>query len=157
MRLDARAEAAAPLAFVMARVADAEAHEALARRRGIEVERLGPAGPVREGSAWRAGFEMLGARREARLRLARLEPAGLRLAVEVAGVEGELLASLAPLGPARTGLDVALTLGARTLGARLALGSARPARSGLERGLAGGVEAFARDAGAAWSRERPPS
>ena len=155
LRLEAAAEAAAPLAFVMVRVADADAHEARARRAGIEVERTGPAGPAREGLSWRVGFEMLGARRDGALRIAALAPDAARLATSVSGVEGDLAVALAPLGPERTRIEVALTLAARGLGARLALAPMRLAQGELERRLARGVGDFAERAGAAWARERP--
>ena len=153
MRLEAGADAAAPLDVVLAHVADAEAHEALARRRGIAVERLGPAGPVGPGAAWRVGFEMLGARREGVLRLAALDASGLRLHSDTSGVEGEVTVALAPLAPERTRIVVTVVLVARTIGARVALGSMRPARGELERRLARGVGGLAARIGAEWTGE----
>ena len=155
MRLEAGAEAAAPLGFVMARLLDAEAHEALARRRGIAVERLGPAapGPARPGMAWRAGFEMMGARREGVVRVAALDATALRILSDTSGLEGDVAVALSPLAPERTWIAVTVALAARTLGARVALSSMWLARGELERRLARGVAGLAAGIGAQRARE----
>lgn len=150
MRLTAGAEIAAPQGFALACVADVEAHEALARARGLDVERLAGGG----APAWRVVLDLLGVRREAVLRLAAQGPDGLRLATEAAGVEGDVRLHLAPLGPERTRLDVAILLSARTLGARLALGSMRLGQGEIERRLQRGADAFAARTASAWAEGR---
>ena len=149
MRLSAVAEAAAPAHAVLAHLADFEAHEARARARGLSVERLPEAGPV-----WHVGYDLLGARRETRLRVASQDASGLRIATETSGVEGDVAVRLTPLGPERTRIAVEVALAARTLGARLALAPVRVAGGALERRLADGLAETARRVGADWARAR---
>ena len=149
MELRAQTEVAAPMAFVMARVIDFEAHEALARGRGVPVERL-------PGPSWRVTFEMLGVRRETALQLTSRGPYGLRAMSETAGVAGDWAIVLARIGPERTRLEVSARLAARTLGGRLALGPLRLAQGEVERRLTRGADAFATRTAEAWARERTP-
>lgn len=149
MRLTASAETAASPEHVLARLLDVDAHEARARGRGVEVARLDGRGPARAGAAWRVGYEMLGARRETLLRITALDPSGVRLATETAGVRGDVAISVMPLGPGRTRIDVAVDLAASGLGGRLLLGAVGAARGELERRVQRGLDAFAAGVSAA--------
>ena len=142
MRLGARARAAAPPEAVMARLTDYPAHEARARARGLDVDRLGAA------EAWVVRHELLGARRETRIEVVARDPSGLRLATDTGGVASDVAIRLAPLGDGATEIAVDVAVTARTLGARLAMGPVRMAGGEIERRLRAGLEAFARGFGA---------
>ena len=143
MRIEASAEAPAPLERVRARLGEFDAIEAAARRAGVEVERVSAA-PL----AWRVGVEALGARREAVFTLVEDAPERMRSEGEAAGVRGGVLILLSPLGPDRTRIDLAVEAEAVSLKGRAVLAPARLAQGAIAAKVQEKLERFAASFGA---------
>lgn len=134
MKLNTREYVEAPLAFVYSRLADSEAWEGLARRRGADVVRThNPAGP---GLEWNVRFPWRGKFREADLTLVKeMAEEGLIVLVRSAPAQGEIAVSLAPAGQTRTLVMVSAEVKPVTMAARLVIQSLRLGRAKLQRRL----------------------
>ena len=143
MKVEANAEARAPVAEVRARLGDFAAIEAAARRAGVEVERVSEA-PL----AWRVGVDVLGTRREAVFRLVEDAPERMRSEGEAAGVRGGVLIVLARLGPSRTRIDLAVEAEPVSLKGRALLAPAKLALGTIGAKVQERLERFAASFGA---------
>ena len=138
MKVEASAEVHAHVAEVRARLGDFEAVEAAARRAGVEVERAAGTLP-----AWRVGVDAMGARREAEFRLVEDAPERMRSEGEAAGVRGGVLIVLAPLGPARTRIDLSIEAEAVSLKGRAVLAPAKLAQGAIRAKVQERLQRFA--------------
>jgi hypothetical protein len=132
MQFSSKEDIEAPISNVFAMLAEFEAYERSAIRRGIEVQRVDPNAPVGVGLAWDTQFAMRGKRRNMRLNLVEYDPANtLRVAALSQGMEGEMKLDLMALSAGRTRLTVTLDLTPRTLSSRLLVQSLKLAKSNL--------------------------
>ena len=150
MRFEAEERVDAPAEWAFARLSDTAAIEAAARRRGLEVVREGPPAAA-AGAAWRVGFPLGGARREARVTVAEHEPPRrMRLSADAGGVAGDLVVEVVPEGPDACRLAVSADLAGSGLRGRAMMQPLRLARGRIGERFARAVE----DAAAALSRRR---
>lgn len=134
MKLTTKKDIEAPIAQVWANLADHEAWERSAMRRGVEVERCDTLRESGPGMKWKARFAFRGKPRDAELTLTEMTPqhslgvTGLSDAIEVAST-----VELIEMSARRTRLHVVCEIKPRSLGARLFLQSLRLARAKLDR------------------------
>lgn len=137
MKLSAKEDIEAPLAFVNEVLSDFEAWERAAMRRGAEVDRLDTLRSPGPGMSWKVGFAYRGKPRKVVVKVTDLQPQQ-RLAFECLGTpaEGDLVIELAEMGPRRTRVVATLEVRPRTLAARLFLQSLRLAKTKVTRRFA---------------------
>lgn len=144
MKLSTREDIEAPIAFVFGRIADFDAWERSALRRGAEVQRTDNLSRPGAGMAWRLRFSWRGKMRKADLALADLEPPHrLAMTGEGANLGGRLDIELIEMSPRRTRMTVAIELKPRTLTARLFLQSLKLAKARLVKKLKARTAQFA--------------
>ena len=145
MRLSARSDVAQAPEAVFDAIAEFRSIARLARRPGVEVERIDDLSAPAAGMGWRVHFTLRRRRRQVVLRLTRFDrPEGLSF--EGRGRAFETLATLdlIALSPARTRMAVTVEILPRTLLARLAAWPARLLRRRLERRLDRRLSEYAR-------------
>ena len=137
MKLVAKYDVEAPVAFVFAQLTDFEGWERAAMRRGADVNRtdtLGVAGP---GMAWQTTFRYRNKDRSAKIRLDALNPtSSLALTAMAAIVDGMLRIELLDLAARRTRVEVRLEVKPKSLVARIYVQALRLTRSRVERSFA---------------------
>ena len=132
MQFSSKEDIEAPIGDVFAMLAEFEAYERSAIRRGIEVQRVDAEAPLAVGLAWDVRFVMRGKKRDMRLNLIHFDPPnGMRIAALSQGLEGEMILELLALSPGRTRLTVTLELTPKTLSSRLLIQSLKLAKSNL--------------------------
>ena len=136
MRMTAEAVAQAPPEAVMDRLTDYDDLEARARARGVALTRTGE-------RAWSVRHDLMGVARETAVRVAERGPSELGVETETAGVHSESVLRVEPIDGGRTRIAVLTTVGARGLGARMALGAMKPLQGEIERRIRTGLTAFA--------------
>lgn len=134
MKLTTRQDIEAPLAQVWQTVADFEAWERAAMRRGVEVERTDALRAPAAGMGWKARFRYRGKERRIEINLTRLEaPHHLDMKVGSPVVEGDVVVELIEMAARRTRMHISTELRPLSLGARLFLQSLRLARARIDR------------------------
>ncbi|MBE0553342.1 MAG: SRPBCC family protein [Rhodobacteraceae bacterium] len=134
MKLTTRQDIEAPLAQVWATVADFEAWERAAMRRGVEVERSDALRAPAAGMGWKARFRYRGKERRIEIGLTRLEaPHHLDMKIGSPVVEGDVVVELIEMAAKRTRMHITAELRPLSLGARLFLQSLRLARARIDR------------------------
>jgi len=132
MQFSSKEDIEAPISDVFAMLAEFEAYERSAIRRGIEVQRVDTTAPNKVGLAWDARFVMRGKKRDMRLNLVEYDPPNtMRITALSQGLEGEMILELLALSPRRTRLTVTLELTPKTLSSRLLVQSLKLAKSNL--------------------------
>ena len=133
MKLAAKKDIEAPLPAVWAAIADHEAWERSAMRRGVEVERTDTQTRPGPGMAWVAKFSFRGKARKASLTMTQMTEPGLLGFVLVSdAIELVSKVELIEMSARRTRIHVATEIKPRSLGARLFLQSLRLARSKVD-------------------------
>ncbi len=134
MKLTAKEDIEAPLAFVSEVLGDFETWERAAMRRGAEVDRLDNLRKPGPGMSWKVGFPYRGKHRSVVVKVLELLPEQ-RFAFECIGApaEGVLEIEMADMGPRRTRVVTTLEVKPRTLAARLFLQSMRLAKGKVNR------------------------
>lgn len=146
MKLNAKEDIEAPLAFVFDALADFDGWERAALRRGAEVARSDAARGTGPGMAWQVAFPFRGRRREMSIVLKRLDrPQRLEFTGAGAAVDGGLDLDLVELGPRRTRVTVVTEVKPRTLAARLFLQSLRLAKAKVTKRFESRVALIAAD------------
>ena len=144
MRLTCVQDIEAPAAFVFRVLADFDAWERGALRRGADVnrtDRLRQPGP---GMTWIARFAHRGRDRTVTIRIDALDaPGHLGLSAFSPVVEGQARLDLMELGARRTRLHVTLDAKPKTFAARLYFQSLRLARARVQRTLTRRIAGFA--------------
>lgn len=143
MKLNARQDIEAPVAFVFAALQDFEAWERAALRRGADVARTDKPNDGSPGLSWLVKFAYRGKERRLALRLTGLEQLTL-LAFSGTGnsIDGVAGIDLVELATRRTRLSVTLDLRPKTIGARLVFQSLRLAKTRINRRLADRINQF---------------
>jgi len=132
MQFSSKEDIEAPISDVFAMLAEFEAYERSAIRRGIEVQRVDATAPNKVGLAWDARFVLRGKKRDMRLNLVEYDPPNtMRITALSQGLEGEMILELLALSPRRTRLTVTLKLTPKTLSSRLLVQSLKLAKSNL--------------------------
>ncbi len=137
MKLTAKEDIEAPLAFVNEVLSDFEAWERAAMRRGAEVDRLDNLRSPGPGMSWKVGFPYRGKPRSVVVKVLEIAPEQ-RLAFECVGApaEGVLIIEMAEMGKRRTRVVTTLEIIPRSLPARLFLQSLRLAKAKVNRRFA---------------------
>lgn len=134
MKLNAKEDVEAPIAFVFATLIDFDTWERSAMRRGADVvrnDRLTEPGP---GMGWDVGFDYREKRR--RISLSVMDwtlGQKLQIAVTSAPAEGEVVIELSEMGPKRTRMSVIAEAKPRTIAAKLVVQSLRLAKAKVSR------------------------
>lgn len=130
MKLTAKEDVEAPMAFVNAVLTGFEDWERAAMRRGADVARLDTLREARPGMTWQVAFDYRGKKRKIEMEvLQMLANQTLSLAYTAKPAEGVFTIEMAEMGPRRTRLVVHLEVKPRTLAARLFLQSLRLAKA----------------------------
>lgn len=134
MKINGKHDVDVPLAFVLRTLADFQAWERAALRRGLDVRRIDRLAEAGLGSTWTARFAFRGKPRVMDLQVVELDPAG-RVTLSFVGKSVQGTATLVPLAmsPSRTRISAGLVVQARTLSARLLFQSMRLARQRVVR------------------------
>ena len=134
MKLTTKKDIDAPIARVWAAIADHEAWERSAMRRGVDVIRtdnLRNAGP---GMGWTAAFAYRGKPRKVDVKLTEMvEPGQLGFEMASKAIDVATRVELIEMSANRTRLHVTTDVKPRSLGARLFLQSLRLARAKVDR------------------------
>jgi hypothetical protein len=145
MRLYATEELKLPLKRAWAETTNFKGFEKLLRDRGAELERSDEPAPPGLGTRWTGSFEYSGKRRDVAAEVTRFEPPhAMMIALESAGLDGQLNVTLVEGKAGRTHIDVTLDLAARTMRGRIFLQPLKLAHATLEARFAGRVAKLAR-------------
>jgi hypothetical protein len=155
MKLATKKDIEAPIAKVWAGLADHQAWERAAMRRGVDVSRTDSLRNPGPGMAWTARFDYRGKSRKADLTLSEMvEPSHLGFSLLSDAIEIVSRVELIEMSAKRTRIIVDSEIKPRSLGARLFLQSLRLARAKVDRKfdskvgqLAADLEQRARNAG----------
>ena len=146
MKLVAKYDVEAPVAFVFAQLTDFDGWERAAMRRGADVSRtdtLREAGP---GMSWLTTFRYRNKDRSATIRLDALNPtSSLALTAMAAIVDGKLGFEFLDLAARRTRVEVRLEVKPKSLVARIYVQALRLTRSRVERSFAQRVAQLAKE------------
>lgn len=146
MRFTAREDIEVPLAAVFAAVADFDAFIRLARRRGVQVERLDRLPVPSVGMRWSISGRYRGKDRHVTAELRVFVPGeNLLLRMTGGGFEADLDLDVVALSRLRTRLRTDLDLRPRTIGARILMQALRLRRAVAARRHQAGLRAFAQD------------
>ena len=130
MKLTAKEDIEAPIAFVSAVLTGFEDWERAAMRRGADVVRLDTLREAGPGMKWQVAFNYRGKKRKIEIAvLQMLANQTLSFAHTAKPAEGVLTIEMAEMSPRRTRLVVHLEVKPRTLAARLFLQSFKLAKS----------------------------
>lgn len=133
MKLTAKTDVEAPLAYVYANLTDHAAWEAEAVQRGAEVERPDGTPLTGVGASWRIRVKFRGKLRKFLVRIDDLQPdQRIAFGLEGQAVEGTSVFEVAALSPRRTRLRIVLDVKPKTLTARLFLNTLRLARTRVQ-------------------------
>ena len=132
MKLTASEPVAIPIAALWAEVTKFEQFEAGLKKRGVELERYGDY-PPGVGTWWTASFKLAGRTLKAEAHVVRMTaPTTLALEGSGTGVDGQVSVVLTELDAARTQLDLAVELKAKSIGAQVILQPLRLAQGKLQ-------------------------
>lgn len=134
MKLATKKDIEAPIAAVWAGLADHEAWERSAMRRGVEVVRTDTHAKTGPGMSWAARFDYRGKTRKVDLKLTEMvEPGHLAFSLLSTAVEVDTKVEVIEMSAKRTRIHVTTEIKPRSLGARLFLQSLRLARAKVDR------------------------
>lgn len=137
MKLSAKEDIEAPIAFVTSFLTDFESWERAAMRRGAHVERLDALRALGPGMEWKVAFDYRGKRRNIELKLLKMVPdQRLEFDCMAKPAEAILAIDLVEMGPRRTRLVATVDIKPRTLAARLFLQSMKLAKAKVTRRFA---------------------
>lgn len=146
MQFSAQEDIEAPLDNVFDMVADFDRFERMAMRRGVEVHRLDGPGRPGPGSAWESVLTLRGKPRHIVVEMTEFtRPDLLRFRASSKGMNGETTVELLALSQRRTRLNIAMSLAAKTLPARLLLQSMKLGQSRFRRQFQMRLSDFARE------------
>lgn len=129
MKLTAKTDIDAPLAFVFSALADHAVWEREAVRRGAEVERPGDMPLSGVGAGWRVRFTFRGKQRRVLLRIDDLvQDDRIGVSFEGKAMVGNSVLELVALSPRSTRMRVTLHVKPKTLAARLLINTVRLAK-----------------------------
>ena len=137
MKLTAKEDIEAPIAFVNAVLTDFDTWERAAMRRGADVQRLDSLRLPGPGMEWKARFAYRGKDRDLKIKLLKLiAEQNLSFDCIAKPAEGTLSIDLAEMGPRRTRLVVNMEIKPRSLAARLFMQTLKLAKAKVTRRFA---------------------
>lgn len=143
MRFSTHTDMEVPVEQAFAQLADFDAIERMALRRGADVTRLDAAGPAAVGTTWDTRLLLRGRKRRIMTKLLEyVPPILMQFEARSDAFEADFRVELVALSRARTRVGVTLELKARTLSARLMMQSARLAKNRLNRRFKKRVAAY---------------
>lgn len=146
MQFSAKEDIEAPIDFVFQQIADFNAHERSALRRGAEVQRLDNLSAPGPGMAWDSAFDLRGRRRELQIELTTYDPPnGLVVSSRSPNMGGQMEIDLVALSRGRSRMSVQIDMAPKTLSARLLVQSLKLARKSLSKRFRARVAAYAED------------
>jgi hypothetical protein len=132
MKFSSREDIDAPIEQVFAHLSDFAVFEAMATKRGAQVERVKDTGAAGLGTAWDAEFKARGRLRSLSLEVVEFDrPNGMRIESTSEGIESDFSIELMSLSRTRTRMNVSLELRPKTLPARLLIQSLKLAKATL--------------------------
>lgn len=144
MKFSSKEDIEAPIDFVFDSVADFDAFERQALRRGADIQRTDALPKKGPGMSWRARFPFRGKERNTDAKLIGFDsPNGLTLVSDTGGLHGNVNVDLVALSARRTRLSIQLELKPNSFSARLLLQSLRLAKANLTRRFKNRVGSFA--------------
>lgn len=136
MKMSAREDVEAPIAFVYEQITDFAAFERKAMRRGAEVQRVDALNAPGPGMAWDVDFTLRGKHRKVQIALAELDPPnGLTITSRSPAMGGQMIVDLVALSRNRTRMSLEMDLVPKTLSSKLLVQSMKLARRNLTRRL----------------------
>lgn len=145
MQFSSQEDIEAPISEVFAIVAEFEAYERAALRRGIDVRRGNETMANAVGMTWDATFSLRGAERELTLTLTEYDvPNRMRFDADSQGLDSFLTVDLMALSAKRTRMAVTMELLPKTLPARLLVQSLKLAKANLSKRFETKVSEFAK-------------
>jgi hypothetical protein len=133
MKLTAKTDLEAPIAFVFAVLSDHETWEREARSRGVDIQRPAGTPPIGVGATWKVKAPFRGRVRKMTLQLEESTPHHkLGFGLEGETVEGTMALELLALSPRSTRFRMMLDITPKTLSARLFLNTLRLAKSRVQ-------------------------
>lgn len=137
MKFAVKQDVEAPIAFAFAHLADFEAWERSAMRRGAEVARTDQLVAPAAGMTWAAAFPYRGKVRKLDIRLTKMVTFNkLNFAAQSTAMEIELATDLTEMSAKRSRLNLTMEVMPRNLAARLFIQSMRLARTRMDRKFA---------------------
>lgn len=134
MKFSTRKDIDAPAAYVFERIANFEALERQAMRRGIDVSRKDPAQPRDVGAGWTMKVPFRGKTRDIVAEVVTYcDPTNLVVAAKSGGLDMVLTADVVALSPKRTRLSLSYDIKPQTLSARILVQSIKFAKGTLDR------------------------
>ena len=146
MKISAREDIQTPISAVFARLTDFAAHEAVAARRGVAVERLSRPQARTDRPAWKAVFQYGGREREVTVEVSDLhDPDFFASEIHYQGIDASIDIELVPLAKTRTRMIVGLELKPRSIKAKLVVQSLKIAKGSIQRRIENRLKSFARE------------
>jgi hypothetical protein len=146
MKLTAKCDIEAPLAYVFQTVTDFPSWERAAVRRGAEVERTADVPMEGVGTAWRLNFLYRGKKRTCVIKVAKIVPdQAIGFDLDSPSLAGGSVIEFQALSPRRTRVKVALTVKPKTLAARLFVNTLRLAKGRVTKKFDARVEQMGAD------------
>ncbi len=146
MRFSTHSDMEIPIEQAFARLADFDAIERMALRRGADVTRLAAAGLVTAGTTWDTRLVLRGRKRRVMTKLIEFaRPNLMQFEARSGAFEADFRVEFMALSRTRTRVGVTLDVRARTLTARLMMQSARLAKNRLNRRFKKRVAAYLLD------------
>ena len=136
MKMSAREDVEAPIAFVYEQITDFAAFERKAMRRGAEVQRVDSLAAPGPGMAWDVDFTLRGKHRKVQIALGKLDPPnGLIITSRSPAMGGQMTVDLVALSRNRTRMSLDIELSPKNLSSKLLVQSMKLARKTLNRRL----------------------
>lgn len=155
MNFSSQEDIDAPIEEVFAMMAEFDAYERAALRRGIDVRRGSEDMTVGVGMKWDATFSLRGAERDVTLELTEFDrPNTMRFDADSQGLDAVLTIDLMSLSARQTRMSIIMDLTPKTLPARLLVQSLKLAKTNLTKRFTSKVSDFARAMEDRSNRER---
>jgi hypothetical protein len=146
MKFSAKTDIEAPIAFVYAALANFDAWERNAMRRGVDIVRTDKLSRAGLGSSWHVIFQFRGRKRELDLKVMDLSgPNRMEVAANSPVIDASLVFDLLEMSSKRTRLHITANVTPLTLTSKLFIQSLRLARARVERRFKLRVDALGND------------
>ena len=146
MKMSAREDIQTPISAVFARLTDFAAHEAVAARRGVAVERLSRPQARTDWPAWKVVFQYGGREREVTAEVLDLHvPNIFASEVHYRGMDVSFDIELMPLSVSWTRMFFVLELKPRSIKGKLVVQSLKVAKGSIQRRIENRLKSFARE------------
>lgn len=146
MKFSAKEDIEVPIERLFEMLADVEAFERAALRRGAEVQRTDTLRQPGPGMSWKTRFMFRGRERRVAIEMTRLDPPnGMSFKGSSPALEGTMQVELVALSRKRTRMAITTEIAPKTLAARLMVQSLKLARNNVNRRFHLRIAGFAKD------------